>query len=452
MVLSTVKISPLFSGYRSDSLPRAFVTYSHEDSDFVDKLVVDLDSSGLAVVFDKCLLLPGDSFMRIFEEIGTVEFLLAVLSPHSVTSDWVRKELAGAVIREIEEPDFTIIPVFKEPCQLPVDLRQALRDKYQARFDGKQYEVVTREIVEALSAPNDARTLYSEFQGPASDNPFRRVRAEHFETISTLARSYSEPEAARYERIVETKPVLLEGGRGSGKTMTLKSMLPQALVSRHIRKTLDDTNVSYFGVYLRLVPGSFATQAQAVEKIVGMDRCVRLFLTETILKLTAALVEEVQSCAEAGVVQASSTHERQLVVEIANAVRPSVPIESKRTSLDDLRVLLLQEIRFIANYVNRQIFGEDRDYEGVFLEVGDLKRICRATMTTYLSRPGTTAYFLLDEFENLLPFQKVVANSILKASEGRTLFVENSHQESCSDNIRDSRRPGDRRTSRLFFG
>ena len=277
--------------------------------------------------------------------------------------------------------------------------------------------MVTREILQALSVTDDARDLYSGFQGPTSDNPFRRVRAEHFENISTLARSYSEPEAARYERVVETKPVLLEGGRGSGKTMTLKSMLPLALVSRRGGTTLDETNAPYFGVYLRFVPGSFATQAQAVEEVVGIDRCVRLFLTETILKLTAALVGELQSCAEAAVVRATSSHERQLVTEIASVVSPSVRLESETTSFDDLRALLSREIRFIANYVNHRIFGEDREYEGEFLAVEDLKRICRVTMTTYLSKPETTVYFLLDEFENLLSFQKIVANSILKASE-----------------------------------
>ena len=398
-------------------MARAFVTYSHKDSEFVDRLVADLDTSGLSVVFDKRLLRPGDSLLAIFEEIGAVNFLLAVLSPHSVKSNWVKKELAVAVIREIEEPDFKVIPIIKEDCQIPENLRQAFRDKYQARLNDKQYEVVLKEIMEALSLPNDAGDLYADFQGPTSDNPFRRVRAEHFENISTLARSYSEPEAARYERIVETKPVLLEGGRGSGKTMTLKSMLPQALVSRHRRTTLDETDAPYFGVYLRLVPGAFATQAQAVEEVVGTDRCVNLFLTETILKLTAALVKELKSCADVGLVHATTSHERQLVSEIANAIRPSVPMDSKLTSLDDLGLLLAQEVRFVADYVKRRIFGEDRNYDGVFLSVEDLKRICRATTTSYLARSEMTVYFLLDEFENLLPFQKVVANSILKASE-----------------------------------
>ncbi len=398
-------------------MARAFVTYSHKDSEFVDQLVTDLESSALALVFDKRILHPGDSLLTIFEEISTVDFLLVVLSPHSVESNWVQKELSTAVVREIEDSGFKIVPIVKERCELPQGLKQALLDKYHARFHDREYEEVVKEILQTLSAPNDARDLYSEFQGVSSDNPFRRVRAEHFENISTLARSYSEPEAARYERIVETKPVLLEGGRGSGKTMTLKSMLPQALISRHGQSRLDETNVTYLGVYLRFVPGSFATQEQTIEEIVGKNRCIKLFLTETILKLTYALVEELQSCAQAGVVQATSAQERQFVSEVAYIIRPSTPNEPKMTTLADLTGSLSREMRFIVDYVSRRIFGEDRKYEGVFLGIEDLKRICRASVTTYLAKPGTTVYFLLDEFENLLAFQKVVTNSILKASE-----------------------------------
>ena len=147
-------------------MARAFVTYSHRDSEFVDKLVTDLEGSGLTVVFDKRLMHPGDSLLKIFEEIAKADALLAVLSPHSVKSNWVKKELAGAVVREIEEPDFKVIPIIKERCQLPNGLRQALREKYQARFDEKQCDVVTREILQALFTPHGPTCFVFRIPGP----------------------------------------------------------------------------------------------------------------------------------------------------------------------------------------------------------------------------------------------------------------------------------------------
>ena len=147
-------------------MARAFFTYSHKDSEFVEQLVADLETSGLSVVFDKRLLRPGDSLLAIFEEIGAVNFLLAVLSPHLVRSNWVKKELAVAVIREIEEPDFKVIPIIKENCQIPEKLKQALRDKYQARFNSNPYEVVIKETMQALSLPMTQETYTLTFRVP----------------------------------------------------------------------------------------------------------------------------------------------------------------------------------------------------------------------------------------------------------------------------------------------
>ena len=199
--------------------------------------------------------------------------------------------------------------------------------------------------------------------------------------------------------------------------MTLKSMLLQALVSRPGGLESDEADMPFFGVYLRFVPGSFATQSQAVEEIISINQCVVLFLTETILKLTHALAGELKSCSSVGVVRVPINRERLLVSEITNIIRPSESNDSQGMDLEDLMRWLSREIRCVRDYVSRQLFGENRDYEGVFLSVDDLKSICRVTTSTYLEKPETTVYFLLDEFENLLVFQKVVANSILKASE-----------------------------------
>ena len=47
---------------------KAFITYSHEDSEFVDKLVKDLNSSGLNVVLDEKILTPGDSLIKNWDQ------------------------------------------------------------------------------------------------------------------------------------------------------------------------------------------------------------------------------------------------------------------------------------------------------------------------------------------------------------------------------------------------
>jgi hypothetical protein len=61
---------------------KVFITYSHNDSDFVDRLLRDLEKvkEKLDVTLDKRILDPGSSLLEIFEGIGTSDFLLPILS------------------------------------------------------------------------------------------------------------------------------------------------------------------------------------------------------------------------------------------------------------------------------------------------------------------------------------------------------------------------------------
>ena len=84
--------------------------------------------------------------------------------------------------------------------------------------------------------------------------------------------------------------------------------------------------------------------------------------------------------------------ERQLVTELANIVRPSAPEEPQGADLEISGGGLSREIRFVTDYVNRQIFGENREYEGVFLGVEDLKSICHAAASTYLANTDDSVF------------------------------------------------------------
>ncbi len=271
-------------------MKKIFITYSHSDGAFVDRLMNSLELPDLDISLDKKVLNPGDSLLKIFAEIGFSNFLLPVLSTNSVSSNWVHKELAGAIVKEIEEPDFKVTPVVAPDEKwsdlrdsLPPDLKQALREKYVARFDSKPYEEVIKELLKSFSSEPDPKDLYARIQGPKSDNPFWRVRTEYFEDVNVLARSFTEPESASYDRITEVKPTLIEGGRGSGKTMILKSLEAIVNISRSGKNTFRDAKLKYLGVYCRLTQGAFATQMGRVCSYVNEDTATRLFFSELTL-------------------------------------------------------------------------------------------------------------------------------------------------------------------------
>jgi predicted esterase len=73
-----------------------FISYSSKDRDFAERLATDLRASGAGVWFDQWEIKVGHSItQKINDGIHDNDYLAVVLSPDSVSSDWVRKELPG---------------------------------------------------------------------------------------------------------------------------------------------------------------------------------------------------------------------------------------------------------------------------------------------------------------------------------------------------------------------
>lgn len=85
-------------------MPSAFVSYAHEDQELVLALVEHLRAQGLDVRYDQVVLRIGDSLIaRISDAISEGDFLIAIVSPDSVESEWCKTELALAMSDGINE-------------------------------------------------------------------------------------------------------------------------------------------------------------------------------------------------------------------------------------------------------------------------------------------------------------------------------------------------------------
>lgn len=107
--------------------PKAFVSYSHKDADFVVDIARKLRELGVDAWLDSWEIEPGQSIVQRIFEVGLKEakFFFVVLSRDSVRSPWVREELDAATLRRIEGVA-RVIPILKEDCDIPMALR-ALR-------------------------------------------------------------------------------------------------------------------------------------------------------------------------------------------------------------------------------------------------------------------------------------------------------------------------------------
>lgn len=100
-----------------------FISYSHADKTFVNKLATHLVRHNAHVWIDSWELNVGDSLIqRIQQAIQESSALLVVLSKASVQSEWCKKELNAGLVRELEEKKVLVLPVLVEDCDIPIDL------------------------------------------------------------------------------------------------------------------------------------------------------------------------------------------------------------------------------------------------------------------------------------------------------------------------------------------
>lgn len=120
-----------------------FISYSHEDRDFVDRLVIELVNAKASVWLDRWELRVGDSVLdRIQQEIERAEAIIVVLTPASVDSNWCRRELNAATMRELDEAQVLVLPILAENCKIPAFLREKHYADFREDFDSGLAQVL----------------------------------------------------------------------------------------------------------------------------------------------------------------------------------------------------------------------------------------------------------------------------------------------------------------------
>jgi len=117
-------------------MSNVFISYSTVDKTFAQSLASDLKSVGTAVWIDFLEIKDRDSiFQRINEALELNDLFVFIMSPESISSYWVQKELDAAFAKKAQ-----IIPILIKSCSIPpllsgiktVDFRE---DYYRALFE-----------------------------------------------------------------------------------------------------------------------------------------------------------------------------------------------------------------------------------------------------------------------------------------------------------------------------
>jgi hypothetical protein len=150
--------------HMNESQREVFVSYSSKDRRFAERLAGDLVGYGVRVWWDQWEMQVGDSLIaKIQEGIQASSWLTVVLSPASVASNWVKRELASALADEISTDRVRVLPLLLADCELPPFLRDKLYADFRVSYEAG-LEVLLRRLSPPLQ-PEIQKALLSDNEG-----------------------------------------------------------------------------------------------------------------------------------------------------------------------------------------------------------------------------------------------------------------------------------------------
>lgn len=97
-----------------------FLAHSSINKRFARRLANHLREHGIHVWFDEAEIQIGDSLIRKIESaINEMDYLGVILSPQSVNSEWVRREVEIAMTQEINGKRVKVLPILWRSCPVP---------------------------------------------------------------------------------------------------------------------------------------------------------------------------------------------------------------------------------------------------------------------------------------------------------------------------------------------
>ena len=113
-----------------------FISYSHIDKEFAERLIATLIQRRVPIWIDSIEMNVGDSFLtKIQGALKDSDFLAIVLSPNSIASEWCTKELNAGLSRELSEKKVVVLPLLLEDCDIPMFLQDKKYADFRTDFD-----------------------------------------------------------------------------------------------------------------------------------------------------------------------------------------------------------------------------------------------------------------------------------------------------------------------------
>jgi hypothetical protein len=360
-----------------------FISHAGADAGIAKRLEGDLRNAGHETKIDTRELKLGDDAIKFMNDgIADAHTVIIFYSQHTPQANWQKLEINSAVWNEIAQSGGVCVVVRLDDTPIPPILGPKVYGTVHVA-DDQSYRKLLEDLCNAILLGKTASSLVSEAFRCESSNPFRRVRAEYFEDRpDLLAKTFAPPDALKTGALEEMKPCFLEGSRGTGKSMLLLSLRARNFVARH---KASGNGYRIFGFYLKLSRGAICNAG--VLPSAGGD-------PKTIVDQNSAQITDISS--------------QEIIICILESLFSELDfcIKQKLFAFDSLNEKALAEAAFAS------FFGTAVPTTAFDLDT--LKRVIKIVRRIMPIFANATFMTLLDEYENLFPYQQRIVNSYVK--------------------------------------
>ena len=136
-----------------------FLSHNSKDKPFARKLNRDLNNHGIKTWLDEAEIKIGQSLIeKIRSGLDEVDYVAVILSPNSIASAWVQREIDVAMNKEIYAKKVKVLPIMYQKCELPGFLLGKL---YVDFTDEEKYQDAFKKLVNSIDIVFNPRALES---------------------------------------------------------------------------------------------------------------------------------------------------------------------------------------------------------------------------------------------------------------------------------------------------
>jgi hypothetical protein len=211
-------------------------------------------------------------------------------------------------------------------------------------------------------------------------------------------------------------PVVLMGGRGTGKTMLLKFMSNEVQIKEYLSKHKNGSGflieTNYLGVYHRFDGPSLASFADRNVTDEAWETIFKHYLEVVIGQNYATMLRNLK---QAGCIDLSDDAEKSLISEMFKLIDENAVPDPEGRTLDSLIVFMQEKLDRVFEFINKSALSKEVEFSDDVLTSGKLIFRLPDIMQHFIPAfKGKNTIVLLDEYENLKFEQQKIVNTLIK--------------------------------------